>query len=105
MKSPAGSCPMTKQQLLDEYFIENRTKILDLAAYLDRLDRASNHGATERDFRIEALQEALRLLSGATQSRVNQIQMILSDPTAEPLEKLGQRSARGAYDRWNQEAS
>jgi hypothetical protein len=33
-------------------------------------------------------------------SRVQQIQMIFSDPTTEPLPQLDQKSARGAYDRW-----
>ena len=32
--------PLTGRELVDEYFIENRTKLLDIAAFLDRLDRA-----------------------------------------------------------------
>lgn len=97
MKQSAGTCPLTKRQLIDEYFIENRTKILDLAAFLDRLDRASDQ-SQESDFRMDAFQEALEVLSSKTQSRMNRVQMIFSDPTTEPLEKLEQKSARGAYE-------
>ncbi len=41
MNRRPGSCPLTQRQLIDEYFIEHRAKLLDLAAFLDRLDRAS----------------------------------------------------------------
>jgi hypothetical protein len=97
MESRAGACPMTRQQLVDEYFIENRTKLLDLAAFLDRLDRASGQ-ISECDFRMQAFQEALQVLCSSTSARTTEIQMIFSDPTTEPLERLDQKSARGAYD-------
>lgn len=97
MTSPSRRPPLTKQQLLDEFFIEQRTKLLDIAAFLDRLDRADDQAPT-RDFRINALDEALQVLSGSESLRLNRIQMIFSDPTTEPLEKLTQKSARGAYD-------
>ena len=32
---------MTRQQVLDLYFMENRAKLIDLAAFLDRVDRAT----------------------------------------------------------------
>ena len=32
--------PLSPQALVDEYFIENRTRLLEIAAFLDRLDRA-----------------------------------------------------------------
>jgi hypothetical protein len=95
---------MTRGQLIDEYFIENRTKLLDLAAFLDRLDRAPEDGprpqpAAALDFRMQAFHDALRVLCSETPSRITEVQMIFSDPTTEPLEKLDQKSARGAYDR------
>lgn len=95
--------PKSGRELVDEYFIENRTRLLEIAAFLDRLDRAGDDaGAT--DFRMRGVREALRVLAEGSFPRVEQIQMILSDPTTEPLERLDQKSARGAYDRW-QEAS
>ena len=97
--------PKTGRELVDEYFIENRTRLLEIAAYLDRLDRTDS-SLVDRDFRVRAFREAPRLLedrpsaAGEPQTRVERIQQLLSDPTTEPLEKLDVKSARGAYDRW-----
>jgi hypothetical protein len=98
MRREPGGCPMTRRQLIDEYFIENRTMLLDVAAFLDRLDRAAGEGEGP-DFRMEAFEEALRALGRGTPERTKAIQMIFSDPSTEPLASLDQKSARGAYDR------
>lgn len=97
-----GVCPMTGRQLVDEYFIENRKKLLDIAAFLDRLDRAIDQSAWE-DFRVRAFREALQVLNSEEPGRTKRIQMLLSDPTKEPLAKLDQKNACGAYNRWKQE--
>jgi len=97
MESLTATCPLNQRQLVDEYFIENRTKLLDVAAFLDRVGRAGDE-SPGKDFRIQAFHRALEVLSGSSESRVMQIQMIFSDPTTEPLEKLDQKSARGAYE-------
>jgi len=106
MKDMYGTCPMTQVRQVDEYFIENRNRVLEIAAFLDRLDRAPDAVREEAssDFRMEAFRRALVVLDGATSSRVDQIQEIFSDPTTEPLEKLARKSARGAYEPPNQEA-
>jgi hypothetical protein len=102
---PAIASPKTGRELVDEYFIENRTRVLEIAAFLDRLDRTDDSLA-ERDFRIRAFREAIEILSAApteadrSTTRVERIQLLMSDPTTEPLEKLDMKSARGAYDRW-----
>ena len=95
--------PKTGRELVDEYFIENRTRLLEIAAFLDRLDR-TDVSLVDRDFRVRAFRDALGLLesgsAGHSQTRVERIQHLLSDPTTEPLERLDMKSARGAYDRW-----
>jgi len=88
--------------LLDEYFVENRNRLLEVAAFLDRLDRADPEG-TSNDFRLKALRAALVSLSGPAANHVSQIQLLLSDPTAEPIPALDRKSALGAYDRWSVE--
>jgi hypothetical protein len=93
--------PKTEAQLVEEYFIENRTRLLEIAAYLDRLDRGGDGGAGG-DFRMRAFHEALAVLCDGSVDRTKQIQMIFSDLTAEPLEALDTKSARGAYDRWKE---
>jgi hypothetical protein len=93
--------PLSPQALVDEYFIENRTRLLEVAAFLDRLDRADPTGDAA-DFRVRAFREAVALL-GSPGDRLMQIQMLLSDPTDAPLTALDRKSALGAYDRWSEE--
>ncbi|AHG93171.1 hypothetical protein J421_5636 (plasmid) [Gemmatirosa kalamazoonensis] len=103
MQPAVIASPKTGRELVDEYFIENRTRLLEIAAFLDRLDRVDDTLA-QRDFRARAFREALGVLTAdaatGDATRVERIQMIFSDPTTEPLERLDQKSARGAYDRW-----
>jgi hypothetical protein len=89
--------PLSAKELTDEYFIENRNRLLEIAAFLDRLDRADPSRAA-RDFRVRAFSEALGVLAGTEPNYVSQIQMLLSDPTTEPLPALDRKSAIGAYD-------
>jgi hypothetical protein len=88
---------MNTRQLVDEYFIENRTRLLDLAAFLDRLDR-SNDGQPVDDFRMRAFHDGLRELLSDQPGRIERVQMILSDPTAVPRERLDRKGAFGAYN-------
>jgi hypothetical protein len=98
----SAASPLSPRELVDEYFIENRTKLLEIAAFLDRLDRADASYAA-RDFRMKAFAEALEAL-GRKGNRLDAIQMLLSDPRTEPLDALDRKSALGAYDRWSEEA-
>jgi hypothetical protein len=98
----SATSPLNPRELVDEYFIENRTKLLEIAAFLDRLDRADASYAA-RDFRMKAFAEALEAL-GRKGNRLDAIQMLLSDPRTEPLDALDRKSALGAYDRWSEEA-
>jgi len=90
--------PLNARELVDEYFIENRTRLLEIAAFLDRLDRADSSYAS-KDFRMKAFAEAVANLDRSG-DRLDRIQLLLSDPTAEPLDSLDRKSAIGAYDRW-----
>jgi hypothetical protein len=89
--------PLSPKEVVDEYFIENRTRLLEIAAFLDRLDRA-DPGYAASDFRMQAFADALTAVSGGS-GRLERIQQLLSDPTVEPLGALDRKSAFGAYDR------
>lgn len=97
MASSAIPLPRSSTELVSEYFLENRHRVLEIAAFLDRLDRAGDT-AHETDFRMRAFREALRVLAEPGESRAVRIQMIFSDPTTEPKAALDQQAARGAYD-------
>ena len=89
--------PLSARELVDENFIENRTRLLEIAAFLDRLDRADASYAGS-DFRMRAFNEALTAIAQGD-GRLERIQLLLSDPTTDPLGALDRKSAFGAYDR------
>lgn len=93
-----GNCPLTTRQIIDEYFIENRTRILELAAFLDRLGRSADRAAWTSDFRMQAFSRALETLAAQSKDKVSQVQILFSDPTTDPKPKLDEKSASGAWN-------
>jgi hypothetical protein len=83
---------MTRQEVLDLYFMDARCKLIDLAAFMDRVDRS---GGTE-DFRMSEFRKALQAL-GAPNSRAEKVLLALSDPTTEPIPSATTKAACGAY--------
>lgn len=98
MRDFEGTCRLSQKQLIDEYFMEHRTKILDLAAFLDRMERSLRKDA-EDDFRFLAFREASGVLTSHGPQRAKRVQMVLSDPTSELLEERDTQGAFGAADR------
>lgn len=96
MSKPAVSCPLPLSKVIDGYFMEHRAKLLDIAAFLDRCDRAEDDvGAA--DFRIAALREGVEMLFDGEGERAKRILDLLSDPTLEPIASAaGVKGARGA---------
>jgi hypothetical protein len=84
---------MNRQQLLDLYYLDARSRLIDLAAFLDRLDAA--HG--EADFRLTAFRAALAHLQGQDLPRTEAVLRTLSDPTTEPISAATTQSACGAW--------
>ena len=95
MKSK-GRSPLTQKQLLDQSFLDERNRVLEVAAFLDRFERAKK-GDGKGDFRYRALLKSLSILNKKEGGRVKKIQMILSDPSTKLLPSLDQKSADGAY--------
>ena len=50
MKPQPQKPPLSGTQIVDEYFIENRTRLLEIAAFLDRLDRIDPSAASLTKF-------------------------------------------------------
>ena len=84
---------MTRNELLDLYFMDARAKLIDLAAFLDRVDR----GSGDADFRLAAFRTALKELEGGQPTRAKDVLLSLSDPTSEPIEKSPGKGAVGAW--------
>ena len=92
------TCPLATRQIIDEYFIENRTRILELAGFLERLDRSADRADPNADFRIQAFHRALEILASPGPNKMEQIQLLFSDPTTEPRAALDTKSASGAWN-------
>ena len=86
---------MTRQQVLDFYFVEARSKLIDIAAFLDRAQRAEGVD----DFRLGAFQSALKELRSRRPDRARRVLTSLSDPTSAPIAAAGEKGACGAWHR------
>ena len=84
---------MNRSELTDLYFMEARSKIIDLAAFLDRLGRADG----EHDFRYTALKQAMRELLRDEGDCARRVLLSFSDPTTEPIDKATTKGACGAW--------
>lgn len=84
---------MNRRELLDLYYLEARAKLIDVAAFLDRLDRAEGGP----DFRLTAFKQASGELQHENVSRVESVLVALSDPTVEPIPVATTKAACGAW--------
>jgi hypothetical protein len=84
---------MTRQHVLDLYFMEARAKIIDLAAFLDRVQRAPGAG----DFRLDVFRRTLKELSQEDGQAAKRVLLSLSDPTTEPIPAATTKAACGAW--------
>lgn len=84
---------MTRQQILDLYYLDTRGKLVEIAAFLDRVERAEG----DADFRLEALRGAIRELEKRETGRARDVLLALSDPTTVPIAKATTKAACGAW--------
>ena len=90
------SCPMPRSRVVDEYFMEHRAKLIDIAAFLDRIDRADDDGGGD-DFRLAAFRQALTILNESQAGRAGRVLAAFSDYTKElPQSAHGMKGAAGA---------
>ena len=94
MTESATSCPLTYPDAVDAYYLEHRAKLIDLAAFLDRLERAEREG--DEDFRVVAFRRALALLTDGQPERARRVLEILSDHTTDPIDQAPMKGALGA---------
>lgn len=82
----------SKLSVLDADFMEARAALLDVAAFLDRLDRAEGDG----DFRAEAIRNVIPLLLHGGSQRTQAILKGLSYEGVEPHDQVLTKGACGA---------
>jgi len=96
MGSSPYTCPMTREEVINQYFLEHRAKMIDIAAFLDRVERARPSGAGD-DYRVRAMVEALGILTDGAGKRAQRVLDVLSDPSPEPIAAAPGKGAAGAY--------
>ena len=88
-------CPIPSDEVIGRYFLEHRAKLIDIAAFLDRVERA---GGDMDDFRVLAMHQAIAELGIAGADRARRVQETFSDPTDQPIEAAPMKGALGAFD-------
>jgi hypothetical protein len=84
---------MTKQKILDLSFLDARHKLVEIAAFLDRVERADG----EDDFRLKSFRAALGKLKKKNKAKA--VLLAFSDPTTKPIAKAQSKGACGAYSK------
>ena len=87
---------MTKTEILDLYFPDARSKLIDLAAFLDRIGRSPG----EDDFRVRSFRAALSHLTAGEPQKARAVLLTLSDPTTEPVAVPTTKGASGAWPQY-----
>ena len=86
---------MLRSAVIDAYFMENRAKLIDIGAFLDRVGRAA--GAGDEDFRLGVFRRALLILSDGRDQRARRVLEEFSDHSEEmPQSAEGTKGALGA---------
>ena len=97
---------MGRERVIETYFLEHRARLLDIAAFLDRVDRAAPAPAAARgeetteegeDFRLAAFRRAIAILLETRPGRAQRIQELFSDSSSGmPQSARGMKGALGA---------
>jgi hypothetical protein len=85
-KGAAVLSPLPADRALDNFFLEARCKLLDVAAILDRINRGLPDSELANDPRLAKIRQALEVLEDLSGGRAERIQKIFSldyDPSWE----------------------
>jgi len=70
--------PLPAAAACDTYFLEARSKLLDLAAILDRIERGSGAAGPAEDPRLTKIHRALELIGAREDGRAERVQRLFS---------------------------
>ena len=79
-KKSSLPCPKSAEELLDMYFLDMRSALLETAATLDRIERAEGGGDVFMDPRIKNMMEACDILINGRRNRAEQFLVLFSEP-------------------------
>jgi hypothetical protein len=93
-----GRPPLDREQLIQLGFLEARARVLDVAAFLDRVQRAAAPGTASdvmQDDRVQAILEAMRLALDGRAERARRMLELWSDDSTAPVAHADGKAARG----------
>lgn len=70
-------------QVFERHYLELRCKILDLAAALDRIERADGADAVDQDRRRQLIAQGIDILQNPGTDRAERVQLLFSDEYVE----------------------
>lgn len=95
----ASRPPLDREQLIQLGFLEARARVLDVAAFLDRVQRATPPAGGPadalQDDRVQAVVAAMRLALDGQPERARRMLELWSDTTTDPVAKADGKAARG----------
>lgn len=78
--NPGLGSPKSAEQLLDMYFLDIRSALLETAAAFDRIERAEGGADIFSDPRIGNLRKAFDIIKNGKVNRAEQFLTLFSDP-------------------------
>ena len=78
LKKPVLRSPKTAEELLDMYFLDARSQMLETAAILDRIERAEGGAEVMNDLRLKKLRDVCDILKNGSGNRAEQFLMLFS---------------------------
>lgn len=78
--APGLRSPKNAKELLDMYFFEMRSALLETAATLDRIERADGGKEIFSDPRLERFREAFDILVNGKTNRAERFLVLFSEP-------------------------
>lgn len=76
---PLFRSPKSAEDLLDMYFLDMRSALLETAATLDRIERAEGGKDIFADPRLKNIREACDIIKKSNNNRAEQFQMLFSE--------------------------
>ena len=70
--------PLPAPRALDQFFLEARSRLLDIAAILDRVGRGADAAAVAADPRAQKIHKALEILASDAPNKAELIQQLFS---------------------------
>ena len=70
--------PLPAAKALDQFFLDTRSRLLDVAAILDRIGRGTDAQVAEADPRMARIHQAIEILGDQSGGRAERIKKIFS---------------------------